>query len=241
MVIPAGDPLLENALMQVWQGRVQRVALLDDPLHPSTPLPNLIGEIKENAEQMLVCDNVLINLPIPGTHNARNLLLAMAVAQELEIKIENLARLEVELPNGRARTINLQAELAGVTILDETYNASPEAVLASLDMLAQQPGRRFAVIGTMLELGEQSVNLHRMVAERAAALAIDGLFVFADDAEAEAIIAAGASINLIERVYSLKEAADKLKNLLKAGDYLLLKASRGVSLEKIIPMLQTRN
>ena len=59
-----------------------------------------------------------------------------------------------------------------------------------------------------------------------------------DDAEAEAIIAAGASINLIERVYSLKEAADKLKNLLKAGDYLLLKASRGVSLEKIIPMLQ---
>jgi UDP-N-acetylmuramoyl-tripeptide--D-alanyl-D-alanine ligase len=239
VVIPAGDPLLENALMQVWQGRVQRVALLDDPLHPSTPLPNLIGEIKENAEQMIVCDNVLINLPIPGTHNARNLLLAIAVAQELEIKIENLARLEVELPNGRARTINLQADLVGVTILDETYNASPEAVLASLDMLAQQPGRRFAVIGTMLELGEQSVNLHRMVAERAAALAIDGLFIFADDAEAEAIIAAGASINLIERVYSLKEAADKLKNLLKAGDYLLLKASRGVSLEKIIPMLQT--
>ena len=127
----------------------------------------------------------------------------MAVAQELEIKIENLARLEVELPNGRARTINLQADLAGVTILDETYNASPEAVLASLDMLAQQPGRRFAVIGTMLELGEQSVNLHRMVAERAAALAIDGLFIFADDAEAEALIEGAAQQAELCRIAAL--------------------------------------
>ena len=89
--------------------------------------------------------------------------------------------MEVEVPGGRNRRL----QLGGLTLLDETYNASPEAVLAALDLLAAQPGRRFAVLGTMLELGDQSVALHRQVAERAAALGLDGLVIVASGAEAE--------------------------------------------------------
>ena len=65
------------------------------------------------------------------------------------------------MPGGRNRRIRHGA----LTLLDETYNASPEAVLAALQLLAEQPGRRFAVLGTMLELGESSLALHRQVAE----------------------------------------------------------------------------
>jgi hypothetical protein len=83
---------------------------------------------------------------------------------------------------------------SGVEILDETYNASPEAVLAALDLLAAQPGRRFAVLGTMLELGDLSLELHSQVAKRAAALGLDGLVIVDAGAEGEAMAAAAGGL-----------------------------------------------
>jgi UDP-N-acetylmuramoyl-tripeptide--D-alanyl-D-alanine ligase len=142
--------------------------------------------------------------------------------------------LEVALPGGRSRRL----EIGGVRVLDETYNASPEAVLASLDLLGRQPGRRIAVLGTMLELGDQSLPLHRQVAERARQLNLDGLVIVDGGAEGEAMLAAASGLPRLECVTSPEAAAAPLAEWLEPGDVLLLKGSRGVALERLIPLLE---
>ena len=244
VVIPAGDPLLEAALGAGWPGRVCRVALDGDELASGTPAPDLVGTMHEAAGSELgvleLADGQRVPLPLPGRHNARNLLLALAVARELGVAFSALADLAVELPGGRCR----RQHLAGITLLDETYNASPEAVLAALELLAREPlapgGRRFAVLGTMLELGEQSIDLHQRVAKRAAELQLDGLVVVDGGAEGAAMLEAAAGLCRLERVSAPAEAVEVLAPWLQPGDALLLKASRGVALERLIPLLEAR-
>ena len=229
LVIPAGDPLLEAAVARVWSGRVCRVALSDDS---GADQADLVGSFDPSGEQLQV-EGQRLQLPLAGRHNARNLLLALAVARELGVPLAAQHQLQVEVPGGRNRRL----ERGGLTLLDETYNASPEAVLAALDLLAAQPGRRFAVLGTMLELGEQSVALHRQVAERAVALGLDGLVLVSQGAEADAMAAAAAPLSRLAVVAQPEQAAEPLAAWLQRGDVLLLKASRGVALERLIPLL----
>ena len=240
IVIPAGDPLLEAALAAAWQGRVCRVALDGDELANGTPAPDLLGTVVDGQGWLELADGSQVPLPLPGRHNARNLLLALAVARELGVDLADLADLAVELPGGRCRRQNL----AGITLLDETYNASPEAVLAALELLAREPlasgGRRFAVLGTMLELGHQSLELHQRVARRAAELGLDGLVVVDGGQEGAAMIEAAAPMDRLQRVDTPAEALDALAPWLSPGDALLLKASRGVALERLIPLLEAQ-
>ena len=226
VVIPAGDPLLETALAAVWTGRVLRVRLQGDDAEAA----DLTGEL--TAEQ-LVFDGHSVALPLPGRHNARNLLLAVAVARELGVADEALTDLHVNVPGGRNRRLHQ----GGLMVLDESYNASPEAVMAALELLAVQPGRRFAVLGTMLELGDRSVELHAAVAARAAELKLDGLVVVAADPEAASMAAAAASLDRLAVVSTPEAAAQPLRHWLQSGDVVLLKASRGVALERLLPLL----
>ena len=181
-----------------------------------------------------------ISLPLAGRHNARNLLLALAVALELGVAPAALSDLAVEVPGGRNRRL----QLGGVTVLDETYNASPEAMLAALDLLAAQPlavgAARYAVLGTMLELGESSLALHRRVAERARNLGLDGLVIVDGGGEGAAMLEAAAGLERLVRVARPEEALEPLLGWLRPGDALLLKASRGVALERLLPLLQER-
>ena len=233
LVIPAGDPLLEAEVSRVWNGRVQRVALSDDPLEPGTPAPDWVAQLQGQSIE-LASQGLKLTNPLEGRHNARNFLLALAAAQELGVTVEQLSELSVSLPGGRSRRLSIN----GINILDETYNASPEAMLASLELLQQQPGgRRYAVVGTMLELGEQSLSLHRQVGEKAAALELDGLVVVAEEPEASAVIQGAAGLSKLVCVASPEAAAEPLKQWLRPGDHVLLKASRGIALERLIPLL----
>ncbi|MFM1799600.1 MAG: hypothetical protein RLZZ117_1878 [Cyanobacteriota bacterium] len=239
LVIPAADPLLENALATGWSGRVERVALADEPQGlPGGPVASWVGRMTEDGLALRLerpQEGPTLRLPLAGRHNARNLLLAVAVAAELRVPLEALRDLAVEVPGGRNRRLRLGA----VTVLDETYNASPEAVLAALQLLADSEGeRRWAVLGTMLELGEQSLDLHRQVASRAKALGLDGLVVVAAGAEGDAMVAAAAGMPHLVRVDNPTAAAAPLLEWLGEGDVLLLKGSRGVALETLLPQLR---
>ena len=226
VVIPAGDPLLESALAAVWSGRVLRVRLADDPEVES----DLVGDV--NGDQLLIGADRL-PLQLEGRHNARNLLLAVAVADQLGVSRKALQAMQVTVPGGRNRRL----QQGGLTLLDETYNASPEAVLAALEMLAAQPGRRFAVLGTMLELGERSLELHQEVAARAVQLGLDGLVLVDGGAEGKAMAEVAAPLPHLQLVSHPEDAAAPLAAWLNSGDVLLLKASRGVALERLIPLL----
>ena len=262
VVIPAGDSLLEAALAASWSGRVQRVALADDELAPGSPPADLVGrlvapspasdgdterpgaecpQVERQAPERLEVEGLPpMSLPLAGRHNARNLLLALAVALELGVAPAALSDLTVEVPGGRNRRL----QLGGVTVLDETYNASPEAMLAALDLLASQPlavgAARYAVLGTMLELGESSLALHRQVAERARNLGLEGLVIVDGGAEGAAMLEAAAGLERLVRVARPEEALEPLLGWLRPGDALLLKASRGVALERLLPLLQER-
>ena len=226
MVIPAGDPLLESALAAVWSGRVLRVRLADD----SEAECDLVGDV--TGDQLLIGADRL-PLQLEGRHNARNLLLAVAVADQLGVSRKALQAMQVTVPGGRNRRL----QQGGLTLLDETYNASPEAVLAALELLAAQPGRRFAVLGTMLELGERSLELHQEVAARAVQLGLDGLVLVDGGEEGKAMAEVAAPLPHLQLVSHPEDAAAPLAAWLNSGDVLLLKASRGVALERLIPLL----
>jgi UDP-N-acetylmuramoyl-tripeptide--D-alanyl-D-alanine ligase len=234
VVIPAGDPLLDRSLAAVWGGRVLRVALAGEGFEDQA---DWVGQLDLSGGSLAVRGAVL-PLPLAGAHNARNFMLALAAAESLGMALDPQVPLALDLPGGRSRRLRIGA----IELLDETYNASPEATLAALDLLAASPsgsgGRRFAVLGTMLELGEQSLALHRRVAERALALGLDGLVIVDGGQEGEVMSSAAQGLPQLALVASPEAAAQQLAAWLQPGDRVLLKASRGVALERAIPLLE---
>ena len=142
--------------------------------------------------------------------------------------------LTVELPAGRAQRHELSND---IVLLDETYNAGAESMVAALRLLKDQPGQRhIAVLGTMKELGHKSVELHRTVGEVVQTLGLDQLCILADPAEAQAMSkGAGAVPNILFASHG--DLAEHLQRSMQPGDRLLFKASRSVEMDKVVQAL----
>ncbi|MBI3747515.1 MAG: UDP-N-acetylmuramoylalanyl-D-glutamyl-2, 6-diaminopimelate--D-alanyl-D-alanine ligase, partial [Chloroflexi bacterium] len=123
----------------------------------------------------------------------------------------------------------------GVTVVDDTYNASPRSVVAALDLLAGLPGRRGAVLGEMLELGDVSDEGHHVVGE-AAARTVDWLVVVGQGAAgiARGALAAGMDPEHVTLVPDVDAAREHLVPRLRDGDVVLVKASRGIELDRLV-------
>ncbi|HTV07221.1 MAG TPA: UDP-N-acetylmuramoyl-tripeptide--D-alanyl-D-alanine ligase [Acidobacteriaceae bacterium] len=173
-----------------------------------------------------------LHLHLLGDHNVANAMAAIAVGVEAGIPLqtccEALAELRPEDKRGQITTIN------GATVINDCYNSNPEALKAMIGTLAKMPvsagGRRILVAGAMLELGGESAMLHAACGETAARAGIDVIAGVSGDARflKEAAEAAGQ-----EAVYlaTAEEAGRWLRDEARAGDVVLLKASRGVRLE----------
>jgi UDP-N-acetylmuramoyl-tripeptide--D-alanyl-D-alanine ligase len=170
-------------------------------------------------------------LPLAGRHNALNYVGALAVAKVLGVDWMPLAQgLGVELPSGRSQRYDLPND---IVVLDETYNAGLESMLAALQLLAGTPGaRHLAVLGTMKELGERSLEFHQRVGQLAQQLKLDALLILVDDPEAKAI-AVGAD-RISECFSSHDTLVKRLEELVQPGDRLLFKASRSVGLDRVV-------
>jgi len=222
-VLNADDPLLMSTARQVWQGSTVTFGLERGDYRGTLEVD---GHLQVHQQR--------IEPPLPGPHHAMNLLAALAVARHFDVPWSALRRLRVRLPDGRAQRLELQG---GITVMDETYNAGLESTIASLRLLAiQSAKRRVAVLGTMKELGEHSLSLHRQVGETAAALGLDELWTVADDAEAEALIE-GAQGLPAHRFDSTEQLTQHLSTALQHGDCVLFKASRAVALDRVVAAL----
>lgn len=212
--------LIETA-RTVWQGETITYGLEGGDLR---------GELIDS--KTLKVEGWELPLPLPGRHNALNYLAALAVAKVLQIDFSQLtAGLTVQLPEGRAKRYDLPGDIA---ILDETYNAGFESMVAALHLLAETPGKRhIAVLGTMKELGDRSPELHQQVGVVAQQLNLDALLILVDDSEAKAI-ATGATSIPVECFATHAEITERLKALVKEGDRILFKASHSVGLDKIV-------
>jgi UDP-N-acetylmuramoyl-tripeptide--D-alanyl-D-alanine ligase len=129
--------------------------------------------------------------------------------------------------------------LGRVTLIDDSYNASPPSVTAALDLLAGLPGRRVAVLGEMLELGKGAATGHREVGTAAAAT-VDLLVVVGKGASgiAAGAKAAGLDASRILEARDREAALDLLRVRLRDGDVVLVKASRGVELDVLVDALR---
>jgi UDP-N-acetylmuramoyl-tripeptide--D-alanyl-D-alanine ligase len=129
--------------------------------------------------------------------------------------------------------------LRGMTVIDDSYNASPGSVSAALDLLAELPGRHVAVLGEMLELGDAHESGHRAVGEHAGQV-VDLLIVVGEDAGG---IVAGALDSGLDPgralpVRDAEAALDVLRPRMREGDVVLVKASRGIGLDRLVDALR---
>jgi UDP-N-acetylmuramoyl-tripeptide--D-alanyl-D-alanine ligase len=184
---------------------------------------------------------VVARLPLSGTHNARNAAAALAAALAAGVQPVAAARgLEsVTLPPHRSAAL----PAGGRTILDDCYNANPNSMRAALAALATAagPGRRFAILGDMLEVGAAAETAHRELGKAAgrelAGLAAVGQFAQPMIDEARA---AGLDPAQTFATASPEAAADAVAGWTSPGDWILVKASRGLRLERAVDALQAR-
>ena len=178
-----------------------------------------------------------ISLPSLGRHAVHNALAAAAVGTAAGLSLGQIATGLAISPPATHRGDLIR--LGEVTILDDTYNAAPASMRAALAVLASLPGRRVAVLGEMRELGSGHEAGHLEVGTVAASVA-DLLIVVGPDAEpiARAARAAGMAAGRVVEVPDGDAALEALRPRLAPGDIVLVKASRGLALDRLVGDLQ---
>lgn len=181
-------------------------------------------------------DPFTVKIPVPGEHQVMNALAAAAVGTIYGLTPEEITRgiESLETLAGRLHII----ENGNYTVIDDCYNANPMSMKASLGVLKDALGRKVAILGDMGELGKTEKELHREVGTCAADLPIDKYLIVGDLAKniAEGIREKNPSADVTE-YGNVEDALDDLKNQLRKGDTVLVKASHFMHFEKIVEAL----
>lgn len=173
-----------------------------------------------------------VELPLPGRHNVMNALAAAACGVALGMDAEQIAAglARVEAAQGR---VAWKTTLQGARLIDDSYNANPTSMQAGLELLALQPGTRWAVLGGMAELGEGSATMHEWCGAQARSLGIERLCVLG---EAGAHYARGFG-DRAERFETAEQLSQALAAQLAPGMTVLVKGSRSARMEKVVAAL----
>lgn len=188
----------------------------------------MAGDTREHAK-----------LPLVGEHNVLNALAAVAVGLERGLKLPQAASALATMSPSEKRGEVLQ--LGNITVVNDCYNSNPKALAAMVDALAAMPAkRRIVIAGEMLELGTSGEELHRGAGQHMADHKID--LLIGVRGLAQAMVQAAKEKGLrAEFVATPEEAGDWLAREARAGDVILLKASRGVKLEKALEILKSQS
>jgi UDP-N-acetylmuramoyl-tripeptide--D-alanyl-D-alanine ligase len=173
-----------------------------------------------------------------GRHQVLNALFAIAIGAELGLSSAEIQRGLID-----ARPAKWRMEywsFNGIGVLDDCYNANADSMLAALDALHDFPckGRRVAVLGDMAELGVYTAQAHREVGAHAAAAGVDRLYTVGEFAEETARAARTAGLSSVETVNTVETLGPTVAGFLKAGDVVLIKASRAMRLERVSEYLR---
>lgn len=239
----------------------------DDPVIASVAAPRLSGQRQLSFGRANGCDVRVVShrptdagatvtleisgremsflLPLAGSHNANNAAAAAAVGLALELSPEEIAEGlgNVVVPPGRLRVArDVDVELAGraliLHVIDDTYNANPHSMQAALATLVElaDSARCVAVVGDMLELGSMAEQLHRDMGSAAARAGVGWLLSLGQFAEATAQGArdGGAEVESFEDLAPLLSTLD---SGLRDGDWVLVKGSRGMRMERVVQHL----
>ena len=227
-VVPAAQPELVSAA----RGRVRR--LVTAGLGEGDVCAARWGAAPD-GRGWLEMDGVTVRPPVPGAHNLRNAMLAIAVARECGIPVADAAH-GIEgavIPPMRMAW----GSLGAATLINDAYNASPASMRAALDVLGGLAGgrQRVAVLGTMRELGSHAARLHGEIARDALATSVDVIAAVGE--MAAALHAAAPADPRLVLAEDLDALWPRLEPRLARDAIILLKASRGVRLERLVPLL----
>jgi UDP-N-acetylmuramoyl-tripeptide--D-alanyl-D-alanine ligase len=207
-----------------WRAKKIRLDKNGVTFQAAAPAPELSGEYRVN---------------LLGRHQVTNALLAIAVSAGLGL---DRAEIQAGLAGCQPPKMRLQFwEANGIRVLDDAYNANADSTVAALETLCDLPlqGRRVAVLGDMGELGAHSESAHAEVGRRAAELGIGQLFTVGKMSAMTARAARDAGLTRVIEFVDVEAAARAVKNFLKPGDVVLLKASRASRLERIAATLKS--
>lgn len=227
-VVPASQPEIAEAA----RSRARRT--ISTGLEAGDLRPDAWG-VDPDGRGWVQMDEVRVHVPLRGVHNLRNAMLALAVARERGVPIRDAARSIAVMPSPPMR---VHFESCGtVTIINDAYNSNPGSARVALELLehAGAGRQRVAVLGTMLELGAQADRLHDDVARAALASPIELVVGVGAYAEALARVAPGDP-----RAASGADPAaawDAVRSRVAPNAIILLKGSRGVRLERLVPVI----
>jgi UDP-N-acetylmuramoyl-tripeptide--D-alanyl-D-alanine ligase len=183
-----------------------------------------------------------VTLPTHGFHNLSNALAAAAVGYLCELSGAKIAQ---GLLNFRPATMRSQVErLGGITVINDCYNANPASMKAAIDVLVELGAgtHTVAVLGDMLELGDQSTVFHQELGVQVATGGITSLVTCGAWGRtiAEGARTAGMTDDRIVECVDAQQAADRVPSMAHPGDVVLVKASRGMRMEQVVESLRTR-
>ncbi len=224
------------------------VEILGFGAHPEAAarLVDCVLDSRGSTVEAAVCGTtVRFRVPIPGRHWVMNALAVLAAARAAGAAVDRAAEALAELEPlpGRGRRHELTWRGGTLTIIDESYNASPPSMRAALAVLAAtEPGagaRRVAVLGDMLELGDELERLHRELSEPLAAAEVNRVFLIGQAIAAlDEVLPEGKKGGLWR---SPEEAMPALLRFLEPGDVVTIKGSRGVRVSRVVELLRAQS
>lgn len=174
--------------------------------------------------------------PLAGAHHAATMLTAAAVGLHAGMAVDDVIAALAELePGSRMRRVEAAG---GFTIIDDAYNAAPRSMEAALELLASSGGRRVAVLGDMLELGTEEESAHEALGAFAASRC-DWLLCMGPRSRRTAEAAQRAGLRRTCWAETARQASDLLRDNVRAGDAVLIKASHATGLHEIVPRVET--
>lgn len=182
-------------------------------------------------------ESIYVRVPLLGRHSVHTALRAAAVGLVEDLSWEEIVS-GLQSSQSQLRLVAVQGP-KGALLLDDTYNAAPPSVIAALNLLAELDGRRVAVLGDMLELGDYEERGHRMVGARAAQVA-DELVTVGRRAQwiADEALQAGLMESQVAVLEDSQTAIEYLRDRVGANDVVLIKGSRGVKMDMIVAELE---
>jgi len=194
-------------------------------------------EIDDRGRASFRAGGVRVVLAVPGRHQARNALFALALADAHGVSAAAAAGRLAEFTGVPGRLAI--REHGGVVVADDSYNSNPSSIAVALEWLADRAtaGRRAVVLGDMLELGEDSEKLHAEVGGRVAGMDVDLALFVGSESRAAFEAGKGRLGDRCRHVPDADEAARFLRDWTRPGDTVLVKGSRGVGMERVVRAL----
>ena len=238
---------IDDAAFSDWQGRAGTRTVISVSVKANTQA-DFRHEVLSPSAAAVQLFRVLgpgawavdVSLALQGKHNIMNALLAVATARQLGVDADCIVRgmAAVKPAKGRLQTVVLNSE---VTLIDDSYNANPASLKAALGVLAEQPGRRFAVLGAMAELGAESERLHQDVGATAKALGIERLVVVGPGCDGYAKGFGDETEHCATHAIAIDYLAAQLfSKQAKGPTTLLLKGSRSSAMDLVADGLQKK-